>query len=450
MLQSKDYSVYGESANGSHDFRYILRVTENSISVENNSSSITVEAILVSSYSGLLFYGVNVGVSCTINGESIFADYAQRRCEGTEEHIYFTWTGDILHGEDGYQSITVGGKFWTGGSAKFLPPTMTIKENEATAMVLTVIISNTPPEAPEGLTAESPVAAGADLLVSWNEAADAQGNVVQYELQRSYDGGESFGPFYSGSNVAVYDEAPEEEGAVLCYRVRALDAAGAVSPWSETVSAAVNSAPELSTDAALAVFCDETHKTPVSHYSMGQQLYLQLAGWSDIDGNIAGGQLRLQQRVKTPAGTAGQWEDLLIIEAAADGVFTCIVQPEKAAYLGSIQYRATLTDALGATCRQWLVSDWILRKDIPFVKLQHRWLRPTVDNSNVMPFVFINGRWVRHGGEYQQQDPSVPVLGIGVLGVMVLDDGTVLSAATLNSIEDRIASLYTVLNELEE
>ena len=135
-LQSMDFTKTAKSSGGGVTYTYILRVTENSTDVVKNCSSVTVQAILKSSYSGTAFSGYRTGVSCTINGESLFSDYCSRSISGTKEHVYYTWTGDMPHDADGTLTLQVSGKLWQTKSASYTPPTMNIPEG---TMTLTAI-----------------------------------------------------------------------------------------------------------------------------------------------------------------------------------------------------------------------------------------------------------------------------------------------------------------------
>ena len=139
-LQTKDFSVSGTSSSGGIRYTYTLRVTENSVNVVNNTSNVTVEAILQQNYNGQpTFSSWGTGVSCTLNGTQVFSDYRQRALYGTAGTVYHTWTGDVAHNADGTLALKVGGKLWQNSSASFTPPTLTIVENAANVMTLTVI-----------------------------------------------------------------------------------------------------------------------------------------------------------------------------------------------------------------------------------------------------------------------------------------------------------------------
>lgn len=134
-LQTKEFAVTGKSSSGGITYTYLLRVTENSISIGENTSNLTVEAILKQSYSGTAFSDWNTGVSCALNGEEIFSDYRKRRLDGKAEHIYYTWTGNVSHNADGSLTLSVGGSLWQSAYASYSPPAMTV----AGEMTLTAI-----------------------------------------------------------------------------------------------------------------------------------------------------------------------------------------------------------------------------------------------------------------------------------------------------------------------
>ena len=193
-LQMKNFSVTGKSSGGGITYTYILRVTENSIDIQKNTSSITVQAILKQNYSGTAFQNWNTGVSCTLNGKQVFSDYQKRKLEGKTEHIYYTWTGDVAHNDNGALALTVGGKLWQGSYASYSPPEMTIAENSANAMTLTAI-----PRASTIRAADGAVGSCATVVVNRKSTGfthsigyrfgnlsgylDAQGNPVATEVK---------------------------------------------------------------------------------------------------------------------------------------------------------------------------------------------------------------------------------------------------------------------------
>lgn len=131
-LQTKDFTKTAKSSGGGVTYTYIMRVTENSIDTVKNCSSVTVKAILKSSYSGTAFSGYRTGVSCTVNGQTLFSDYCRRSISGKQEHVYYTWTGELPHDTDGTLTIRVSGKLWQTKAATYTPPTMNIPEGTMT------------------------------------------------------------------------------------------------------------------------------------------------------------------------------------------------------------------------------------------------------------------------------------------------------------------------------
>lgn len=135
-LQTKDFSLTAKSGHGKITYTYTIRVTEESIDPVKNCSVLTVQAILQQTYSGTAFSGYRTGVSCDINGENLFSDYCRRTITGRQEHIFYTWTGEMPHQADGTLTLRVSGKLWQTTPADYTPPTMQIPEGE---MALTAI-----------------------------------------------------------------------------------------------------------------------------------------------------------------------------------------------------------------------------------------------------------------------------------------------------------------------
>ena len=136
-LQTKDFSVTAKSGHGKITYTYTIRVTEESIDPVQNCSQVTVQAILQQTYSGTAFSGYRTGVSCDIDGENIFSDYCRRTIAGRQEHIFYTWTGQLPHSADGTRTITLSGRLWQTTPADYTPPTMEIPEG---VMTLTPIV----------------------------------------------------------------------------------------------------------------------------------------------------------------------------------------------------------------------------------------------------------------------------------------------------------------------
>ena len=129
-LMSKDLSLTAKSEHGKITYTYILRLTQHAVDPVKNCSQVTVEAILKQTYSGTAFSGYRTGVSCTVDGETLFSDYCRRTIAGKEEHVFYTWEGELPHREDGSRVLSLGGKLWQTKKAEYTPPTMVIPETE--------------------------------------------------------------------------------------------------------------------------------------------------------------------------------------------------------------------------------------------------------------------------------------------------------------------------------
>lgn len=174
-LQERDYSVQGASSSGGILYTFTIRVTENSVNDQQNTSNLTVKAILTHNYSGTAFSNWGTGVSCTLNGNKIFSDYQQRRCDAGVENVYYTWTGNVEHDSDGTLKLKVGGELWQNNSASFTPQRMTIAEKENTAMDLTAI-------ARESTAVASDVYIGSNTTISVNRGNQNHTHSIRLEF----------------------------------------------------------------------------------------------------------------------------------------------------------------------------------------------------------------------------------------------------------------------------
>ena len=221
-LKVQDFKIAGESNSGIN-YTFIVRVTENSVNEELNSSNVTIQAILKSGYTKTSFIGQTIKFILQLGDQTLVDREAWRTCEGTAEHIYETWTGDVTHDDDGTATLSVDGELDSWSTFTAMPPDMTVSGT----MELTQIVLNSPPEIPQGLTAPALVALNGEVPVAWDISVDPDGNLKEYVLERSDDGGESFYTVYTGSNTGLSDEAADIAGLKMLYRVCAIDDNGA-------------------------------------------------------------------------------------------------------------------------------------------------------------------------------------------------------------------------------
>ena len=176
-LKSKDFSVTKKSSGGGIGYTYILRVTENSVNATENTSNITVQAILKQDYTGQAFSSWTTYYNCTINGTQVFAASGKKSLSGTSEHVYHTWSGDIKHNDDGKLSISVGGSLWQSDPASYSPPTLTIAESSSNVLALTNITVYTACMAPTTFTADCNLFENS-IELSWSGAEAGQNNAI--------------------------------------------------------------------------------------------------------------------------------------------------------------------------------------------------------------------------------------------------------------------------------
>lgn len=132
MLQTKDFTAIKYVDGKTNTFTFYLRITENSVDLSNNTSNVTVQALLQQTKSDICFENKFAGVSCTVNGKSLFSDYQLRSLKGSDPHCYYTWTGDMRHDALGALELDVSGKFWLSASGQSLPGTINISGQRMT------------------------------------------------------------------------------------------------------------------------------------------------------------------------------------------------------------------------------------------------------------------------------------------------------------------------------
>lgn len=117
-----------------------------------------------------------------------------------------------------------------------------VNSPQSVAVALQVDADTSPPTAPSGLAAVAVGTARIDL--SWNPSTDNVG-VARYEVERCQGSGcTSFSPITMATGTS-YGDAGLQTGTLYRYRVRAVDAAGNFSGYSNVVSAATFDLPDL-------------------------------------------------------------------------------------------------------------------------------------------------------------------------------------------------------------
>ena len=103
---------------GGYNYTYTVDVIENSTSIANNTSNVTIDFYIKgpwapSYYDWTTYYGIIVDGSIKDSGSS-------RPYVSTSNVKLLSWTGDVAHNSDGSKSISVS-VYLTNGSASYLP-----------------------------------------------------------------------------------------------------------------------------------------------------------------------------------------------------------------------------------------------------------------------------------------------------------------------------------------
>ena len=99
------------------------------------------------------------------------------------------------------------------------------------------MVYNQAPTAPSSISVPSEVIGGENLVISWGQSTDPDGNLAGYKLERKNNGG-TWTQVYSGSSRSYTDSITYGWESVQ-YRVKAYDTAGAESAYATSPSRTV-------------------------------------------------------------------------------------------------------------------------------------------------------------------------------------------------------------------
>lgn len=138
--------------------------------------------------------------------------------------------------------------------------------------------TNTAPSTPSSITVPSSIMGGSSITISWAASTDAEGDAVNYKVEKSTDGGSSWSQIYQGSALTTNDTVTFGTPSVM-YRVKAYDPAGLESGYktSGQVTVVSNNAP--SAPPAISV---------PNEVKGGGSLVISWPAASDTDGNLSG------------------------------------------------------------------------------------------------------------------------------------------------------------------
>lgn len=180
--------------NGSANYTYRCVVTENSYSVANNTSNVTITFTIrgpwaPSFYEWNTSYGIIVDGSVKKTGSS--APYVS-----TSDVTLLTWTGDVTHGADGSKSISVGVYLINdGGSAYYLPKQYT----SSSPLSMGSVTLTTIPRA-SSITSANNVTLGNACSIKWTPASTS----FKYKLHFSLGGWSYTTAFISPNTTSAY------------------------------------------------------------------------------------------------------------------------------------------------------------------------------------------------------------------------------------------------------
>ena len=102
---------------------------------------------------------------------------------------------------------------------------------------------NTAPAVPKSVTVPAVINPGQSFTVSWTASTDAENNLSGYEVERSYDGGNTWTSVNKAVTGTSVTTSVTEGHETVAYRVRAFDSGGLQSGWAYAEEQAVNKLP---------------------------------------------------------------------------------------------------------------------------------------------------------------------------------------------------------------
>ena len=93
------------------------------------------------------------------------------------------------------------------------------------------VSTNTAPSTPWNISVPSSIIGGTNISISWAKSSDAESNLAGYKVERSTDGGWSWGRIYQGTATSTTDSIAFGTTSVM-YRVKAYDTEGLESGYT--------------------------------------------------------------------------------------------------------------------------------------------------------------------------------------------------------------------------
>lgn len=215
------------------------------------------------------------------------------------------------------------------------------------------IRKNSDPVAPTVFTSSNNlIVSGASITLSWSGASDIDGNIKEYQIQKSINNGSTWQSVKTVTSSSTSGSTSillaESAGTTVLFRICVVDDLDIASEYKTGVSIVINCAPTTATEITLS-------KTK---YNQGDTIILSWSGASDVDGNIQ--KYKIQQII-TINNVWQTWMDLAEVTTVDTNGSKDII-PTIAANHQKIKFRVCTIDTLGAVSG-YIESEEILRDD---------------------------------------------------------------------------------------
>lgn len=112
MIQQKSFSVTGQTSDRKNTLTFTLLVREESVSVRDNESNVSIAAFLQQSETGISFQNCTTRIQCSINGRYHFSEKTESPLLDDQQKQYTAWEADVTHDDDGSFALEVSGHLW--------------------------------------------------------------------------------------------------------------------------------------------------------------------------------------------------------------------------------------------------------------------------------------------------------------------------------------------------
>lgn len=242
---------------------------------------------------------------------------------------------------------------------------------------------NRAPYAPADVTANALIVSGGVVTLRWSAAEDPDGHLVGYIVGREIDG--RWTELDNGMNLSFSEVRNGDPGEVIRYAVCACDQLRARSDWVFSNEITFNTPPSAPTKATL----------DKEEYSPGESVTLSWSGADDVDGNLSGFDIVC---IKEETGEQIPLAQVQTSDTGGRYVFI----PDQLDYQQTMRLAICSRDDLD-TVSAYIYTNALRRNDRPHAHIFENGIPgnyvPVISDGRYMPYVRMNGEWVRHPGE---------------------------------------------------